>query len=109
MHFVITQVHPFDDGNGRLARLFLSAELVSAGESKIIFPNVKRDDYINGLRLAYRDEVFRTMLKVMTQLYRYTAEMPWRDYDELITTLQAQQAFDSPDEGLIRFSRALRA
>ena len=108
MHFVITQVHPFDDGNGRLARLFLSAELVSAEESKIIFPNVKRDDYINGLRLANRDEEFRTMLKVMTQLYRYTAELPWRDYDELIATLQAHHAFDSPDEGLIRFSRALR-
>lgn len=108
MHFVITQVHPFDDGNGRLARLFLSADLVSAGESKIIFPNVKRDDYINGLRLANRDEDFRTMLKVMTQLYRYTAELPWRDYGELITTLRAHHAFDSPDEGLIRFSRALR-
>lgn len=50
MHFVITQVQPFDDGNGRLARLFLSVELVSVEESKIVIPNVKRDDYINGLR-----------------------------------------------------------
>jgi hypothetical protein len=108
MHFVITQVHPFDDGNGRLARLFLSAELVSAEESKIVIPNVKRDDYINGLRMANRDEDFRVMLKVMTQLYRYTAALPWRDYDEIVTTLQAHHAFDSPDEGLIRFSRALR-
>ena len=108
MHFVITQVHPFDDGNGRLARLFLSAELVSAEESKIVIPNVKRDDYINGLRLANRDEDFRTMLKVMTQLYHYTAALPWRDYGELVTKLQAHHAFDSPDEGLIRFSRALR-
>jgi hypothetical protein len=49
------------------------------------------------------------MLKVMTQLYRYTAELRWRDYDGLITTLQAHHAFDSPDEGLIRFSRALLA
>jgi len=108
MHFVITQVHPFDDGNGRLARLFLSAELVSADESKIVIPNVKRDDYINGLRMANRDEDFRVMLKVMTQLYCYTAALPWRDYDEIVTTLQAHHAFDSPDEGLIRFSRALR-
>jgi hypothetical protein len=108
MHFVITQVHPFDDGNGRLARLFLSAELVSAGESKTVIPNVKRDDYINGLRMANRDEDFRIMLKVMTQLYGYTAALPWRDYDELVTTLKAHHAFDSPDGGLIRFSRALR-
>jgi len=108
MHFVITQVHPFDDGNGRLARLFLSAELVSADESKIVIPNVKRDDYINGLRMANRNEDFRVMLKVMTQLYLYTAALPWRDYDEIVKTLQAHHAFDDPDEGLIRFSRALR-
>jgi hypothetical protein len=109
IHFVITQVHPFDDGNGRLARLFLSAELVSADESKIIIPNVKRDDYINGLRLANTEEDFRTMLKVMTQLYRYTAALPWRDYNELVDTLKEHHAFDDPDDGLIRFSRALRS
>ncbi len=108
MHFIVTQVHPFDDGNGRLARLFLSAELVNAEESKIVIPNVKRDDYITGLRLANRDEDFRTMLKVMTQLYRYTAALPWRDYDGLISTLRAHRAFDSPDDGLIRFSRAMK-
>ena len=108
MHFVITQVHPFDDGNGRLARLFLSAEFVSADESKIIIPNVKRDDYISGLRLANREEDFRTLLKVMTQLYRYTAALPWRDYNELVDTLKEHHAFDDPDDGLIRFSRALR-
>lgn len=108
MHFVITQVHPFDDGNGRLARLFLSAELVSADESKVVIPNVKRDDYINGLRLANREEDFRTMLKVMAQVYRYTAALPWRDYDELVDTLKEHRAFDDPDDGLIRFSRALR-
>ena len=49
------------------------------------------------------------MLKVMTQLYQYTAALPWRDYDELISTLRAHRAFDSPDDGLIRFSCAMRA
>jgi hypothetical protein len=48
------------------------------------------------------------MLKVMTQLCRYTAALPWRDYGELVETLQAHHAFDSPDEGLLRFSRALK-
>lgn len=109
IHFVITQVHPFDDGNGRLARLFLSAELVSAEETKIIFPNVKRDDYINGLRLANRDGEFQTMLKVMGQLYRYTAALPWGDYEDLITTLTSHHAFDSPDDGLFPFSRSLNS
>jgi hypothetical protein len=49
------------------------------------------------------------MLKVMTQLYRYTAALPWRDYNELVDTLKEHHAFDDPNDGLIRFSRALRA
>ena len=29
--FMMSEVHPFDDGNGRLAHLMMHAELVSAG------------------------------------------------------------------------------
>ena len=31
MMFMMSEVHPFDDGNGRLARLMMNTELVSAG------------------------------------------------------------------------------
>lgn len=40
MMFLVTEVHPFDDGNGRLARLMMNAELVAAGQSRIITPTV---------------------------------------------------------------------
>jgi Fic family protein len=37
--FLISEVHPFDDGNGRVARAFMNAELVAAGHCRILIPS----------------------------------------------------------------------
>lgn len=49
MMFLVTEVHPFDDGNGRIARIMMNAELVNGGSSKIIIPTVYREDYMLAL------------------------------------------------------------
>lgn len=56
MMFVITEVHPFNAGNGRIARAFMSAELVQAGECRILIPTVYREDYLGGLRALSRQD-----------------------------------------------------
>ncbi|MEF9986861.1 MAG: Fic family protein [Bacteroidales bacterium] len=40
MMFMTSEIHPFLDDNGRIARVMMNAELSKAGESKIIIPNV---------------------------------------------------------------------
>ena len=50
MLFMISEVHPFNDGNGRISRIMMNAELVHADQSKIIIPTVFREDYLNALR-----------------------------------------------------------
>ena len=42
--FVVSEVHPFMDGNGRTARLAMNSVLSSAGLSRIILPTVCRED-----------------------------------------------------------------
>lgn len=36
--FVVSEVHPFNDGNGRIARMMMNAELSSAGLARVIVP-----------------------------------------------------------------------
>lgn len=48
--YVVSETHPFNDGNGRMSRIMMNAELEAAGLSRIIIPNVYRDDYILSLR-----------------------------------------------------------
>jgi len=43
MMFMISEVHPFNDGNGRIACVMMNAELVRADQSHIIIPTVFRE------------------------------------------------------------------
>lgn len=108
MQFMISEIHPFDDGNGRLSRIMMNAELVSQAQYKIIIPNVHRDNYLNGLRLASRDNIFRTYIKVMDQAQAYTASINWADYGEARKKLENDDATLSSDEGVPSFNRVLQ-
>lgn len=108
LHYVISEVHPFDDGNGRLSRLIMNAELVAADAFKTIVPTVLRDNYLNGLRRATRDRQFYTYCKVLDQAQAYTASLPWSDYDELRARVEADMADKTADEALPIFNRILR-
>jgi len=107
IHFMISEVHPFDDGNGRLSRIMMNSELVSQDQHKLIIPIVQRDSYLNGLRSATRQGRFRTMVKVLHQMQCYTASLDWNEYGEVKTTIQENAADKEPDEGTTVFSRVI--
>ena len=50
MMFLVSEVHPFVDGNGRIARIMMSAELAAAGEERIIVPTAYRSNYLTALK-----------------------------------------------------------
>ena len=107
IQFLVTECHPFDDGNGRLARIMMNAELVSGEEIKIIVPTVHRDSYLNGLRDATRNNKFRTITKVFSDLHGYTDSIEWGDYSEARTTLETHFAHKLPDQGVAVFNREI--
>ncbi|MBU1347909.1 MAG: Fic family protein [Alphaproteobacteria bacterium] len=54
VHFLLSDVHPFNDGNGRLSRIMMTKELAAAGLSRIVIPTVYRNDYLDALRALSR-------------------------------------------------------
>ena len=50
MMFLVSEVHPFADGNGRVARIMMNAELAAAQQVRIIIPIVYRSNYLSALR-----------------------------------------------------------
>ena len=107
IHFMISECHPFDDGNGRLSRIMMNAELVTNDLHKIIVPTVTRENYLNGMRQATRQNAFRAMVKVLHQLYHYTASINWSDYGEARKALEHDAADKEADEGLHIFNKRL--
>ncbi len=51
-HFAFVFIHPYMDGNGRMARLLLNAMLVSGGFPWTIIPVTRRDAYMTALDAA---------------------------------------------------------
>ena len=55
-HRRLVDIHPFQDGNGRTARLLMNLILVNKGYCLISIPPVLRHDYITALQQAQRTE-----------------------------------------------------
>lgn len=55
-HFIFVYIHPYPDGNGRLARFIMNAMLASGGFPWTIIPLEKRDPYMQALEKASIDQ-----------------------------------------------------
>lgn len=97
--FVIAEVHPFTDGNGRAARLMMNAELSSERLCRIVIPTVFRNEYISALRRAtIADGDTAALEEVLVHAWRWTAAMPWEDRSATEAQLEATNALvDSPE------------
>ena len=49
-HYALVRIHPFADGNGRIARIMMNAELLAHDEERIIIPTAYRTDYLSALK-----------------------------------------------------------
>lgn len=52
LHHAFTQIHPFQDGNGRVARGLASLDFIRAGLFPMLVRRTERDDYVRVLREA---------------------------------------------------------
>lgn len=97
MMFLVSEVHPFDDGNGRLARVMMNAELVACGQSRIIIPTVYRDDYVDALRRLSRQDDPSVLIKALRHGQDYTSQIDFTDRDAAIAQLAETNAFNEPN------------
>jgi len=94
MMFLVTECHPFDDGNGRVARLTANAELSAAGEVRVLVPIVMRNDYIASLSGISRGTgPGQPLIAVLEHLQRWSAAVDWSTYEGAGKTLTECNAY----------------
>jgi fido (protein-threonine AMPylation protein) len=98
MMFVVSEVHPFADGNGRAARIMMNAELVAAGENRIIVPTVYRNNYLSALKALSQNKITGPLLRAMDFAQKYTAAIDFADLDRARAILDRTHAFTDPNE-----------
>ena len=102
MMFLVAEVHPFADGNGRIARVMMNAELVHGEHCRIIIPTVYREDYLLALRALTRSGNTEPYIRMLDRAQEFTARIVFSNYDQALSQLRESNAFLDPDEGRLR-------
>lgn len=100
--FLVSEVHPFLDGNGRIARVMMNAELSAKGLAKIIIPTVYRDDYMGALRKLTRHRVADAYVKVLLRAYEFSSNLYGESIDEMEKHLTECDTFMEPKKRKLR-------
>jgi hypothetical protein len=96
--FLVAEVHPFTDGNGRISRVMMNAELSAYGESRIIIPTVYRNNYLAGLRGASINANFASLPSILRFAQRYTAQVDFTSRESAEADLARTHALREPNE-----------
>lgn len=102
MMFMISEIHPFLDGNGRIARIMMNAELVAGNQSKIIIPNVFREDYLLSLRKLTRQHDPLPYIRMLAKAHEFSATIYGDSMDDIQRKLEHSNAFHLPDEAILK-------
>ena len=98
MMFLVSEVNPFVDGNGRAARIMMNGELVSEDEEKVIVPTVYRNDYLRALKAISQTRRASPLIQVLEFAQRYTSAIRWNTFEQARGDLQATNAFMDANE-----------
>ncbi len=94
---LVTECHPFEDGNGRLARIIVNGALSAAGQVRIVIPTVYRNNYLVGLAgVSNRAGRGETLISVLDFAQRWTAAVDWTTFEAADEVLRSVDAYTDP-------------
>ncbi len=100
VQFFISDVHPFNDGNGRISRIMMNAELYAQGLATIIVPNVYRSDYLLNLKALSRRSDPENYARMLLIAHEFSA-LDFSDYPGIKSTIESKNWFRESDEAKI--------
>lgn len=93
MMVLVAEVHPFADGNGRIARIMMNAELVARDQERIIIPTAYRTDYLGALKAFSHNGLTDPLIRMLDVAQSYTHRIDWTNLESARDDLAATNAF----------------
>ena len=92
--FLISEVHPFDDGNGRVSRIVMNAELSRSGEARIIIPTLFHEEYVDCQRQLSRQNEPTGIIHALALMQGWTIGFDYSDAGKLIESVKSTNALE---------------
>ena len=102
MMVLVSEVHPFADGNGRIARIMMNAELVARDQERIIIPTAYRTDYLGALRAFSQNGHTDPLIRMLDVAQSYTHQIDWTTLERSRAALAATNAFDAAADAKLK-------
>lgn len=99
---LVSEVHPFADGNGRVARIMMNAELVAAGQERIVIPTSYRTDYLGALKALSHNGHMPPLIRMLDHAQKYTRAIDWSDLQTARHMLEQTGAFGEGENARLR-------
>jgi len=112
LHHRFTQIHPFQDGNGRVARALASLVLIQAGYFPFVVRDEERAEYIDALEEADNKNITELIQFIIEKqkelLYKALTEAQKLDVDRGISTIQerSNQYYENLTQNQERFTKS---
>ncbi len=101
--FVVSEVHPFTDGNGRTSRLAMNLALASGGRTRIIVPTVYREDYLLALKALSGNADPGPLVRMLTRAAEFSRWLDYSSQTRLFQQLAESHALAEPAEAKLTF------
>lgn len=98
MLFVVSEVHPFQDGNGRISRLGMNAVLEDAGLMRLILPTSFRNDYLTVLEALTISGNAKPFCQFAHKLIDLNSRMPLENFEVAHAHYKKTGALDEPKQ-----------
>ncbi len=98
MLFVVSEVHPFKDGNGRISRLGMNAVLEDAGLMRLILPTSFRNDYLAVLEALTINGNAKPFCQFAHKLIDLNSRMPLESFEAAHVYYKETGALDEPKQ-----------
>ena len=107
--FLIAEVHPFNDGNGRISRLSMNAELEASGQARLVIPTSLRNDYLTVLEALTTNRNAEPFLAFAHKLVDINSRMPFGSFEQTFAHFRKNGALDDQPQGLALLPAILQA
>jgi fido (protein-threonine AMPylation protein) len=96
--FITAEVHPFNDGNGRIARAMMNSELTAKRSCRIFIPSVYRNEYIASLKRLTNHKDPDSFIRVMDFAQELVSQIDFSNLDHARDILTKCNAFMDPTD-----------